>query len=51
MILRPRVPSPYDAIDRRTERPRTKGHEGVIKLTSALVPNPLSIRPFTWSSA
>jgi hypothetical protein len=25
------------------------GHEPVIKLTSALVPNPLSIRPFVWS--
>jgi hypothetical protein len=35
--------------------PAQNGHEPVIKLTSALVPNPLSIRPFTrpftWSSA
>jgi hypothetical protein len=27
------------------------GHEPVIKLTSAPVPNPLSIRPLTWSLA
>jgi hypothetical protein len=45
MILRAGIPS-------RPAGPSAQnGHEPVIKLTSALVPNPLSIRPFTWSSA
>jgi hypothetical protein len=35
----------------RGDAPAHNGHEPVIKVTSALVPNPLSIRPFTWSSA
>jgi hypothetical protein len=31
--------------------PAHNSNEPVIKLTSALVPNPLSIRPNTWSLA
>jgi hypothetical protein len=37
--------------NQRGDAPAQNGHEPVIKLTSALVPNPLSIRPFTWSLA
>ena len=49
MILRPRGPPAMRSSGGGA--PAQKGREGVIKLTSALVPNPLSIRPFTWSSA
>jgi hypothetical protein len=49
MILRPRFPSyPMSSVG---AAPAQNGHEPVIKLTSAPVPNPLSIRPLTWSSA
>jgi hypothetical protein len=50
MILRPGFPSHPMSSDGGAA-PAQNGHEGVIKLTSALVPNPLSIRPFTWSLA
>jgi hypothetical protein len=43
----PQSPFPSDPVGARPQN----GHEPVIKPTSALVPNPLSIRPFTWSSA
>jgi hypothetical protein len=47
MIARPGFPSRSNG----RAAPPQNGHEPVIKLTSALVPNPLSIRPFTWSPA
>jgi hypothetical protein len=48
MILRSRFPSHLISPDGGIALAQN-GHEPVIKLTSALVPNPLSIRPFTWS--
>ncbi len=50
MIRRPRLPSHLGSSDGGAA-PAQNGHEPVIKLTSALVPNPLSIRQLMWSSA